>query len=93
MSPPSLISPGFLVARYLRANGYTNSLEAFTREAGLPKDAGSLTGDESDSWTIEKTLEEKSVFDKSLKFERGSDQGEEGGLRWTVPGKWRGACF
>lgn len=87
MTPLSPISPSFLVARYLRSNNYTQSLEAFVREAGLPKDAGSATGDESDSWTIEKTLEEKSAFERSLKFERAGDGDEEGDLGWTVPGE------
>lgn len=87
MSPSVPISPSFLVARYLRSNDYNQSLETFIREAGLPKDAGSATGDESDSWTIEQTLTEKSAFDKSLKFERAGDGGEEGDLRWTVPGE------
>lgn len=87
MSPTSPISPSFLVARYLRSNNFPQSLEAFVQEAGLPKDAGSATGDESDSWTIEKTLDEKSAFDKSLKFERAGDESEEGDLRWTVPGE------
>lgn len=86
-SSRSPISPSFLVARYLRSNNYPQSLEAFIREAGLPKDAGSVVGDESDSWTLEKTLAEKSAFDKSLNFERSGNGGDEGKMGWTVPGE------
>ncbi|KAK2765395.1 hypothetical protein FQN54_008241 [Arachnomyces sp. PD_36] len=85
MSPPTPISPSFLVARYLRSNNYDQTLEAFIKEAGLPKNAGSATGDESDSWTIEQTLEEKTTFDKSLRFERAGEDGQEGSEGWTVP--------
>ena len=87
MPRSSPISPSFLVARYLRSNNYAQSLDAFIREANLPKDAGSMNGEESDSWSLEQTLEEKCSFDKSLKFERAGDGGDEGALNWTSPGE------
>lgn len=75
-----------LVARFLRSNNYTETLNVFIREAGLPADAGQPDGktDKSD-WTIEGVLQEKQVFDESVKFERYG-KGEEKDV-WTVPGQ------
>lgn len=92
-SPQSIPLASTLVARFLRSNNYTQTLEAFIREAGLPVDAG-LTGtrtstgsqddDDGDEWTIESILEEKRAFDLSLRFERYGGDEREGG--WRVPG-------
>ncbi|KAL8677714.1 MAG: hypothetical protein Q9224_001526 [Gallowayella concinna] len=78
---PSVDSPAILCARFLQANGYNDTLQAFLGEAGLPPDAGSLSpGD----LTIEKVLEEKKVFDLSLNFERYSIS--KVGQDWSLPG-------
>ncbi|THZ15167.1 WD40 repeat-like protein [Aureobasidium pullulans] len=65
-----------IVARFLKANSYDETLDTFIREAGLPPSAGSTNrGD----LTIEKILEEKQTFDMSLQFERlGTDDGAHG---------------
>ncbi|KAL8999458.1 MAG: hypothetical protein Q9169_001663 [Polycauliona sp. 2 TL-2023] len=77
---PAADSPAILCARFLRANNYNETLEAFLEEAGLPPDAGSVgAGD----LTIEKVLEEKKVFDLSLNFERFNVAEE--GRQWTLP--------
>lgn len=80
-----------LVARFLRSNNYTHTLDAFIREAGLSADAGQITAtakDDSDenSWTIEGVLEEKKVYDKSINFERYGDGGKENNA-WSAPGE------
>ncbi|KAF7121927.1 hypothetical protein CNMCM5793_009481 [Aspergillus hiratsukae] len=73
-----------LVARFLRSNNYTETLNVFIREAGLAADAGQPDGKADKSeWTIEGVLEEKKVFDESVKFERYR-QNEEKDV-WTVP--------
>lgn len=51
------------------------------KEAALPLDAGTLSkGD----LTIEKILEEKKMFDLSVRFEKFGDGDED--LGWTLPG-------
>ncbi|RVX74708.1 hypothetical protein B0A52_01835 [Exophiala mesophila] len=76
---PSTDSPGIIVARFLKANHYYETLKAFLEEAGLPEDAASTNpGD----WTIEKILEEKNQYDTSLAFER---KGEEHLTGWAEP--------
>ena len=78
-----------LVARFLRSNNYTHTLDAFIREAGLPADVGQITAkDDSDenSWTIEKVLEGKKVYDKSINFERYGNDGKEN-IKWSTPGE------
>lgn len=91
MNSSSLQLASILVARFLRSNDYTQTLDAFIREAGLPPDAGQVSGragsSSVDGWTIEGVIEEKKAFDQSLKFERygeGDDGQEE---KWSVPGK------
>lgn len=67
-----------LVARFLRSNNYTETLNVFIREAGLPADAGQLSGKtDKNEWTIEGVLQEKQVFDESVKFERYGQSEEE----------------
>lgn len=54
----------------------------FLTEAGLSPDAGSIkTGD----FTIESILEEKKIFDLSLRFEKCGTEGDRG---WTLPGRY-----
>ncbi|KAB8233600.1 uncharacterized protein BDW43DRAFT_310955 [Aspergillus alliaceus] len=86
MSPtspsPSLAS--ILVARFLRANNYAETLSAFIREAGLPADAGQVKGDDEEkNWTIEKVIDEKKAFDRTVGFERYGKKGEKD--VWSVP--------
>lgn len=79
-----------LVARFLRSNDYTETLDAFIREAGLPPNAGQVTGksEGEDGWTIENVIQEKKAFDQTLKFERyGDEDGRERRDRWSSPGK------
>ncbi|RAH70754.1 uncharacterized protein BO66DRAFT_428506 [Aspergillus aculeatinus CBS 121060] len=74
-----------LVARFLRAHNYTETLDAFLREAGLPANAGQIRGkDEQDSWTIESVLDEKRAFHKSVSFERYNESDQEKDF-WSVP--------
>ena len=76
-----------LVARFLRANNYTDTLQAFIREAGLPPDAGQASGDDTNNWTIQKLVEEKKTFDHSINFERyGQDTKEDD--QWRIPGRF-----
>ena len=98
---PATDSPAVLVARFLQANGYSDvgnssdfgidshkkltinqTLAALLIEAGLPEDAGTT---EPGDLTIEKVLDEKKIFDVSLRFEKAGvvEGGEQG---WRVPG-------
>ncbi|KAI9849707.1 MAG: hypothetical protein M1837_002833 [Sclerophora amabilis] len=78
---PSTDSPAILVARFLQANNYNETLSALLTEAGLPPDAGVVgPGD----LTLEKVLEEKKIFDLSLNFQKVG-VGEEGVKSWLVP--------
>lgn len=71
-------NPALMVARFLKANQYNNTLAAFLVEAGLPEDAGNAT---KDDLTIEKVLQEKSIFDITLGLEK---VGEDGAVRgWS----------
>ncbi|KAI9678869.1 MAG: hypothetical protein M1817_005929 [Caeruleum heppii] len=78
---PSTDSPAILVARFLQANNYHDTLTAFLAEAGLPPDAGSAT---PGALTLERVLEEKKLFDLSLAFEKIGVEGANDGA-WTVP--------
>ncbi|KAE8146196.1 hypothetical protein BDV25DRAFT_143932 [Aspergillus avenaceus] len=82
--PPPLAS--ILIARFLRSNNYPETLDAFIREANLPRDAGQSKTDEAQTWTIENILEEKKRFDTSVQFERYGDSPEKD--IWTDPGKF-----
>ncbi|KAK5126556.1 hypothetical protein LTR85_009490 [Meristemomyces frigidus] len=77
---PAADSPAIIVARFLKANNYTESYEAFIAEAGLPHDAGTVSkGD----LTLEVLLEEKKSFDLSAQFEKlGTEDGVGG---WKKP--------
>ncbi|KAJ5025474.1 WD40-repeat-containing domain protein [Bipolaris maydis] len=74
-----LPSAAELVARFLRANGYTQTLSSFVQEAELPPDIGAAP---NDLITIESVLQEKKKFDLSLNFEKlGIDDTEQ---EWTI---------
>ncbi|KIW23084.1 uncharacterized protein PV07_11311 [Cladophialophora immunda] len=76
---PATDSPPVIVARFLKANHYNKTLEAFLAEAGLPEEAAITNpGD----WTIEKILEEKKQYDSSLAFEKKGDEADVG---WITP--------
>jgi hypothetical protein len=83
-------SASTLIARFLRSNGFTDTLDAFIREGGLPPDVGlgsSDGDDDDDEWTIEGVIQEKKTFDKAVKFERYRDDEGSGSRKWSVPGK------
>lgn len=71
-----------LVARFLRSNNFSDTLNTFIHEAGLSADVGQT--DSGNDWTIEEVLEEKKAFDKSVNFERYNE--DEKKDVWTVPG-------
>ncbi|KAJ5179150.1 hypothetical protein N7492_002360 [Penicillium capsulatum] len=73
-----------LVARFLRTNDYSETLQAFIREAGLPSDAGQSSGDDTNNWTIQQLVEEKKAFDHSSTFERYAEDSKEND-QWRVP--------
>ncbi|MCJ1482107.1 hypothetical protein MMC06_002269 [Schaereria dolodes] len=76
---PATDSPAIIVARFLKANHYNDTLDALLREAGLPQDAGTI---QKGDLTLEKILEEKKVFDVSVRFERLGKVDEKG---WSLP--------
>ncbi|EME48401.1 hypothetical protein DOTSEDRAFT_141452 [Dothistroma septosporum NZE10] len=64
---PAADSPALIVARYLKANNYNETYDAFIQEIGLPYDSGNVSkGD----LTLETLLEEKKTFDISVQFEK-----------------------
>lgn len=75
-----------IVARFLRANAYTETLQAFIREAGLAPDAGQASGDDTHNLTIQSLLEEKKAYDHSVSFERLGNESREI-FSWRIPGK------
>lgn len=79
-----------LVARFLRSNNYSESLQAFIREADLPVDVGQTSGDNTNNWTIQGLLEEKRAFDHSANFERYA-KGNKETESWSVPGELSGS--
>ncbi|KAJ9370099.1 hypothetical protein DTO282E5_5159 [Paecilomyces variotii] len=88
-NPTQLPLASILVARFLRSNNYTQTLDAFIREAGLPPNAGQVNSkaEESDGWTIENVIEEKKAFDQTVNFERYGDDEDarEKRDRWSSP--------
>ena len=58
------------------------TLAAFVAEAGLPEGAGDAV---KDDLTLEKVLQEKSVFDVTLRSEKVSEVGADG--CWSGNGK------
>ncbi|KIW20135.1 hypothetical protein PV08_00710 [Exophiala spinifera] len=76
---PATDSAAVVVARFLKANHYNETLEAFLLESGLPEEAAiTKKGD----WTIEKILEEKRQYDSSLEYEKKGDEQMTG---WPLP--------
>lgn len=80
---PALDSPAVIVARFLKANLYNESYDAFIAEAGLSPDAGVCSkGD----LTLETLLEEKKCFDLSVMFEKlGVEECGDNERRWMRP--------
>jgi hypothetical protein len=74
-----------IVARFLRTNAYTETLQAFIREAGLAPDVGQVSGDDTHNLTIQSLLEEKKAFDHSTNFERLGNESREISS-WRLPG-------
>ncbi|KAI9838548.1 MAG: hypothetical protein M1819_004857 [Sarea resinae] len=64
---PATDSPAVLVARFLKSNNYDETLDLFLREAGLPSDASTV---DAGDLTIENVLQEKKIFDLSVRFEK-----------------------
>lgn len=75
-----------IVARFLRANAYTETLQAFIREAGLAPDVGQASGDDTRNLTIQSLLEEKKAYDHNVSFERLGNESREI-LSWHIPGE------
>ncbi|MCJ1352493.1 MAG: hypothetical protein MMC33_002477 [Icmadophila ericetorum] len=77
---PATDSPAVIVARFLQANNYSVTLDAFVKEAGLHPAVGVTNkGD----LTIEQVLEEKKTFDISVRFEKfGVAERDEA---WSLP--------
>jgi hypothetical protein len=72
-----------LVARYLRSYDYSETLEAFIREAGLDPDVGQSP--EDNNWTIQSLIEEKENYDQTVNFERYAEDNQQSAL-WSEPG-------
>ncbi|KAF2770296.1 WD40 repeat-like protein [Teratosphaeria nubilosa] len=89
---PASDSPSIIVARFLKANNYTESYDAFVSEAGLPSDAGSVA---KDDLTLETLLEEKRMYDLSVRFEKvGTGDDDQGGdTGWRVPAPSSGTAY
>ncbi|KAF2205868.1 hypothetical protein GQ43DRAFT_445699 [Delitschia confertaspora ATCC 74209] len=79
-----LPSAAILVARFLKANGYDETLKTFIREAGLAPDVAS--GSPIDV-TIEQILEEKKKYDLTVQFEKLGVEDEDKGWRIPAPSK------
>ncbi|KAI5808778.1 WD40-repeat-containing domain protein [Peziza echinospora] len=62
---PAPDSPDFLVARYLKTGGFAKTLSAFLEETGIEE--SQITGE--CKYTLEDLLEEKRIYDLSLKLE------------------------
>ncbi|KAJ5363786.1 uncharacterized protein N7496_009499 [Penicillium cataractarum] len=73
-----------IVARFLRTNAYTDTLQAFIREAGLAPDVGQASGDDTHNLTIQSLLEEKKAYDHSVNFERLGSESKEI-ASWGLP--------
>ena len=75
-----------IVARFLRTNAYTETLQAFIREAGLAPDVGQVSGDDTRNLTIQSLLEEKKAYDHNVSFERLGNESREI-PSWRIPGE------
>lgn len=75
-----------IVARFLRTNAYTETLQAFIREAGLAPDVGQVSGDDTHNLTIQSLLEEKQAYDHSTNLERLGNE-SRAISSWGLPGR------
>ncbi|KAI5853876.1 hypothetical protein BZA05DRAFT_271706 [Tricharina praecox] len=66
---PASDSPQILIGRYLQSNGYSKSLAAFLEETNLTEE-NLQAKDPTTALTIEKVLDEKRLYDLSLKLEK-----------------------
>ncbi|KAI5793137.1 WD40-repeat-containing domain protein [Geopyxis carbonaria] len=66
---PAPDSPTILVARFLQYNGYTKTLAAFLDETNLTEE-NLEPKDPKNVFTLESVLDEKRIFDLSLKMEQ-----------------------
>ncbi|KAJ5791189.1 uncharacterized protein N7518_008200 [Penicillium psychrosexuale] len=73
-----------IVAQFLRNNDYSETLKAFIREADLAPDVGQTSGDDTNNWTIQSLLEEKSTYDQTVNFERYG-KGNQQSTLWSEP--------
>ncbi|KXG54536.1 uncharacterized protein PGRI_076800 [Penicillium griseofulvum] len=81
-----------IVARFLRTNGYSDTLKAFIREADLALDVGQSSGDDTNNWTIQSLLEEKNTYDRTVDFERYGKGHQQSDL-WSEPAPSRAALI
>lgn len=81
-----------LVARFLRSHGYSETLKAFLREADLATDVGQSSGDDTNNWSIQSLLEEKSTYDQTVNFERYGKSNQQSAL-WSEPAPSRPAVI
>ncbi|KAH0533972.1 hypothetical protein FGG08_007419 [Glutinoglossum americanum] len=85
---PASDSPAVLVARFLKANGYTETLSVFLAESGVREEDVMGGGD---GVTIEDVLEERRWFDFVSRFEKvrldgdNVDGEEEKRIGWLEP--------
>ncbi|RMZ78092.1 hypothetical protein DV737_g4025, partial [Chaetothyriales sp. CBS 132003] len=81
---PLTDSPAVVVARFLKANNYPQTLEVFLQEAGLSESSITLNAND---WTIEKILEEKRRLDASQAYEKTPDDDDDDSndTKWTTP--------
>ena len=71
--------PAILVARYLKAHHFEKTLSAFLSESNIDE---SLATTNPGDWTLETLVNEKVQFDKSLNFEKTSNDTVSA---WTNP--------
>lgn len=76
-----------IVARFLRSHDYSDTLKAFLREADLAPDVGQSSGDDTNNWTIQGLVEEKSTYDQTVNFERYGTGNQQSAL-WSEPGEF-----
>ncbi|KAK4861214.1 hypothetical protein LT330_004130 [Penicillium expansum] len=81
-----------IVARFLRSHDYSDTLKAFLREADLAPDVGQSSGDDTNNWTIQGLVEEKSTYDQTVNFERYGTDNQQSAL-WSEPAPSRPAVI
>lgn len=75
-----------LVARFLRSHNYSDTLEAFIREADLAPDVGQDL-DDTNNLTIQSLIEEKKTYDQTANFERYGEN-QQASTLWSEPGEF-----